>query len=140
MTNKANATVTFIKGFHFKGQNHDGLGVDMDSIIAGDSAAGASPMEMFLQAMGGCTGMDVVHILRKRRIEPEKFELKIEGIKRDTHPKMYKQINIIYRGKGEGLTVNELERAVKLSHTKNCSISIALRETAEISWKCELME
>lgn len=132
--------VTLIENMHFRGENPDGLGVEMDSRPAGESCEGAAPMELLLQAAGGCSGMDVVFILRKRRLEPEQFEVVLEGTKRREHPRIFTEINITYRAKGEGITLKELEKAASLSFNTYCSVLGMLKESADVRFQCELIE
>ena len=138
MPNQTFATVTLISGMNFRGKNPDGLGVEIDLPSAGNNQAGATPMELILQAMGGCTGLDVVSILRKR--DPEIFEILLKGDRQETHPKMYKQIELIYRCKAKGLSLEMFEKAVALSMNNYCAISNAFKATAEIKWECELIQ
>lgn len=137
---RLNGTVSLIEGMHFQGRNEDGNIIDMDSMSARAPHAGLAPMELVLHAMAGCTGMDVVFILRKRRLEPERFEIEVEGIEREEHPRMFKKISIVYRAGGSGITLRELERAVGLSQKTYCSVSAMLAKTAEINWRCELID
>ena len=133
-------TVKLIDGMHLQGTNPAGHVIDFDSKPAGVTAAGPAPMEVLLQAAGGCSGMDVVFILRKRKHEPEQFEVVLEGIKRDEHPRIFTEINVIYRAKGEGITIEELERAAGLSMKTYCAIFGMLSKAAEVNWRCEIIE
>jgi len=112
----------------------------MDSRPANVTTAGPTPMELLLQSLAGCTGMDVVFILRKRRLEVEKFEIVVEGIKREEHPQVYEEISLVYRAKGTGITLKVLEKAVSLSQDKYCSISSMLKNSVKLNWKCEIIE
>lgn len=132
--------VRLVDGMHFRGSNPDGLGVDMDSRPAGEAHVGPAPMEVMLQAAGGCSAMDVAFILRKRRREPEHIEVNLEGIKREEHPRIFKEINVTYRAKGPGITIEELERAAGLSMKTYCSVFGMLSETTNVNWKCELID
>lgn len=132
--------ITLVDGMHLQGKSKDGLVINMDSRPAGVIPEGPAPMELVLQAVGGCSGMDIIFILKKRKRKLEQFEIRIEGIKRDTHPKIFEEINIVYRAKGEGISINELERAASLSMEKYCSVSAMLRDSVKINWKCELIE
>ncbi|NQU06184.1 MAG: OsmC family protein [Calditrichaeota bacterium] len=132
--------VSLIEGMHFTGKNKDGHTTEMDSRPANVTTAGPTPMELLLQSLAGCTGMDVVFILRKRRLEVEKFEIVVEGIKREEHPQVYEEISLVYRAKGTGITLKVLEKAVSLSQDKYCSISSMLKNSVKLDWKCEIIE
>ena len=133
------AAVTLVEGMHFRGTNPRGQGVDMDSRPAGEPSAGASPAELVLQAAGGCTGMDVVFILRKRKLEPEVLEVKLEGSKRDELPRIYEAIKVTFRAKGAGITLEDLEKAAGLSFSKYCSVINTLKPAAKITYSCEII-
>ncbi len=139
MPTEVHAHVSLVEGMQFSGRNPKGLGVLMDSRSDGNAPAGASPMELILQAAGGCSLMDIVHILRKRHTPPELLEVEINGIKRDEHPKIYKEIAVIYRAKGEGITQTDLENAAKLSMETFCSVFGMLKQVAEVTWHCEVI-
>ncbi len=132
--------ITLVDGMHLQGKSKDGLIIDMDSRQDGGIPEGPAPMELVLQAIGGCSGMDIISLLMKRKRKVEQFEIRIEGIQRDTHPKVYEEINIVCRAKGDGITVKELERAASLSMEKYCAISAMLRDSIKINWKYELIE
>jgi len=139
MSTEVKAIVTLVEGMHFHGENSRGLGVEMDSQPADVIPSGPTPMELVLQAAGGCSLMDVAFILRKRRVIPVQLTAEVIGIKRDTNPKIYEKIEVVYRANGEGMTVDELERAVNLSVSTYCSVFGILQKSAEISWRCEVL-
>ena len=132
--------ITLVDGMHLQGNSRDGLVINMDSRQDGGMPEGPAPMELVLNAIGGCTGMDIIYIIKKRKRKLEQFEIRIEGIQRNTHPKVFEEINIACRAKGEGITIKELERAASLSMEKYCSVSAMLRDSIKINWKYELIE
>jgi len=132
-------TVTLIKGLHLQGVTPGGLTVEMDSKPAGTTPEGMTPMELILNAIAGCSAMDVITILRKRLIPLDHFEIVVTGEKREQHPRMYNSITLVYRAKGEGLTVAEMERAAKLSLDNYCSVSAMLKPAVPIDFRCELI-
>ena len=83
--------------------------------------------------------MDVAFILRKRRLEPKILEVKLEGELREGHPKYFKNIQLIYRAKGPGITIEELERAASLSFKSYCAILGMLQKAVEITYRCEII-
>ena len=92
-----------------------------DSAPAGESTAGPTPMQVFLQALAACSAMDIVSIIKKRRLTIDKFTVEVTGERVDTYPKIYKSININYIISGEGINDKEMNRAVDLSVNKFCS-------------------
>jgi len=133
------ANVSLVEDMHFRGVNSRGMGADFDSKPADQPIAGATPMEIVLQAAGSCSLMDIAFILRKRRLPPEILEVSLKGVKRDEHPKIYETIEVVYRAKGPGLTIEELEKAAKLSMTTYCSVFGMLQKVAEVTYKCEIL-
>lgn len=105
--------------------------MDTDS-SGGGQDLGPRPKILLLAGLGGCTGMDVVSILAKMKIVPEKFWMEISAELTDEHPKVYNQIKLVYCFKGDNLPKDQLEKAVNLSKEKYCGISAMLSKTAEI--------
>ena len=101
---------------------------------------GPRPMEMVLMGMGGCTAVDVVHILRKARQDLRGCELQVEAERADSDPKVFTRIRFIYTITGRKLKRETVERAVHLSAEKYCSASIMLGRTAEMVHEVELLE
>jgi putative redox protein len=90
----------------------------------GDSAA--RPMEVLLAALGACTGMDVLSILRKKRQPVAWYRIRVEGDQRDEHPKVYTDIRIVHEVEGAGVDPEAIRRAIELSAGRYCSISAML--------------
>ncbi len=111
------------KDFLFKCKNERGNEIKTDIIPKdGSTGGGPGPMEMFLMSLAGCTGIDVVWILRKKRIELEKFVISVQAERSDTKPAYYKTIHLEYILKGNGLTEKAVEHAISLSEEKYCSV------------------
>ena len=95
--------------------------------------AGARPMELLLMALGGCTGIDVVLMLKKMRVPFDDLQIKLSGEREAEPPRIYTGIKISYHVWGEDLPMAKLERAVELSQEKYCSVSNTLNQTVSIS-------
>ena len=98
-------------------------------------ATGPAPMSAVLAALSGCTGVDVISILRKMRQEPESFHIDVLTERRDFHPKVYTHITLVYHLEGSNLTEAGVKRAVHLSQDKFCSVSAMLRPMVELDYK-----
>lgn len=98
------------------------------------------PMEVLLMALGGCTGMDVVSILRKKRVPFTGVELRIHGERAPEHPRRYTTIQIEYVVKGPNLARKVVEDAARLSFEKYCSVAASLRGTVELTYTVTLEE
>lgn len=137
--NELKAQLTFVKGMQFIGVGDSHHGVVLDSDFEGDIPAGSKPMELLLIALGGCTGMDVISILKKKRQEVSYFALDIRGYRRDEHPRIFEKIEIKYILKGDNLSEQAIERAIELSQEKYCSITAMLKATTKIETSYEIL-
>ena len=126
-------TVTLVEGMQFVGKGERGHGVLMDaSLKGGGSDSAATPLEAFLCALGGCTGMDVISILRKMRTAPTSLQIEITDERAAEHPKVITKLHIIYRVTGAVPEVN-LKKAIELSLSKYCPITNTLAGVTEIT-------
>ena len=132
------ATVKQADGYLFVGRSNSGHWVPMDgSTKIGALDGAARPKELLLLALGGCTAFDVEMVLKKRRVQAATFEVLLEADEVDETPMVFSQIRVTYRFTGE-IAVAELERAIKLSEEKYCSVSAMMRKAVPISWTAEL--
>lgn len=121
-------------GMRFEGMNSEGLRIVMDAHQDhGGTAGGPAPMETLLLALAGCTGMDVIPILRKMRAPVERFEIEVTADRADTHPRILTAIHLRYRAAGPGLRAEQVAKAVALSQERYCSVSAMLRKVAAIT-------
>jgi putative redox protein len=122
----------------FEGTTQSGQTVKLDSTKDQAAAIGPSPVEMVLQALGGCTAMDIVSILKKMRRTITSLVLEIEGERREEYPRIFTHIHILYKLVSPDATEQELDRAIRLSEEKYCSVSGMLRPTVKITTSYEL--
>lgn len=94
--------------------------------------SGFSPMELLLMGLAGCTAMDVISILQKKKQDVLGFEVRVAGARAEEHPKVYTDIEIEFIVRGRGVQREAVERAVELSATKYCSASAMLEKAAPI--------
>ena len=85
---------------------------------------GGSPVEFMLAGVAGCTAMDVVHILRKRRLAVTDITVEIKGVQAEEAPNVFTDATIIYVIRGDGISPAAVEKAIQLSQDKYCSASI----------------
>jgi len=119
------------------GTNHTVV-MDTRPEIGGDGAA-PSPMEMVLMGLAGCSGIDVVSILQKKRVKLHSLEIALDAERAEEHPRVFTRINVRFSAAGEGLTEKHLTDAVRLSMEKYCSVAGMLSKTAEINWMVEVL-
>ncbi|NLP11918.1 OsmC family protein [bacterium] len=105
---------------------------------AGGNDEGPRPMELVLMGLGGCTAMDVLTILQKKRIVLDDFEMHLEAERSEEHPKVFTGIRIQFIFYGDAIPREAVEKAIELSETKYCSVSAMLKKTARITTEYEI--
>lgn len=105
------------------------------STEGGGENQGPRPKELMLTALAGCTGMDVVSILKKMRVELDNFNVNIEANLTEVHPKHYDSMHIIYEFTGKDLPLDKLEKAVKLSQEQYCGVSYMYKKAMEVTFE-----
>lgn len=135
------ARVKWVENGTFLGESGSGHAVVMDGPPEhGGRNLGVRPMEMLLLGVGGCTGFDVVHILKKGRHPVTDCVVELEAERAECDPKVFIRIHLRYLVTGRGLKAEAVERAVKLSAEKYCSASIMLGKVVEITHEVEVRE
>ena len=94
---------------------------------------GPSPKKLQLVALAGCTGMDVVTILQKMRVNVESCNITVEGEMREEHPKYYDKMHVIYEFTGQDLPMEKLEKAVKMSEETYCGVEALYKRAIEVT-------
>lgn len=105
-----------------------------------DRNAAPSPMELLLLALGSCTGVDVVSILRKKRQEVTGYRVEVRGQRREDHPRSYKRMEVHHIVTGRNISERSVAQAIELSEQKYCSVAATLRPTAEIVSSFEIIK
>jgi putative redox protein len=108
--------------------------------MRGDRSSAASPLELLLVALGGCTAADVISILRKKREHVTEYVVEVRAERREEHPKSFKRFEVRHILHGRGLTDQSVAHAIQLSDEKYCSVAATLRPTAEIVTSYEIHE
>ncbi len=117
------AKLKWVEGLQFAARAGNGPVVVTDS---SDGGGGPTPMEMVLMGVAGCTAIDVVLILQKKRLDLKNFEIAIEGEQEEEYPKRFKRIRIEYLVSGKNITPKAVEQAIALSEKKYCSAMASL--------------
>jgi putative redox protein len=126
---------TWKEGMSFEADvNGFKITLDAEESVGGKNL-GPRPKPLMLVSLAGCTGMDVISILKKMRINPEYFNVEAEGELTSEHPKYYHKINLRYIFRGKDLPVEKLEKAIVLSQDKYCGVSRMLSEVSEITYE-----
>lgn len=138
MSTKVDVTWTEDMAFEVNVNDHKFI-IDADEKVGGHDR-GPRPKPLTLASLGGCTGMDVISILKKMRVEPDYFNIRVEGELTDEHPKYYHTITITYIFRGKDLPMEKLEKAVSLSQDRYCGVSAMLTKAAKLEHKIVIGE
>ena len=123
-----------LKGNTFAAKAGSNHWVMMDTKAEGGGNDGAStPKDLVLMALAGCTSMDVIPILKKKKSPVIGYECNVKGIERDEHPKIFTEIHVEYIFYGDDIKPEDVERAIELSTTKYCSVSAILSASAKLT-------
>ena len=107
---------------------------------SGGNNLGPRPKQLMLTALAGCTGIDVIMILKKMKVEPEAFNVIVEADVTEEHPKHYTKMKIIYQFKGKDLPLDKLEKAVKLSEEKYCGVTAVYQKAMEMESEIRVVD
>lgn len=132
---KNKVEINWTEGMSFDAMVNDHkIVIDATEAVGGKNK-GPRPKPMMLLALGGCTGMDVVSILNKMRVEFDSLKIEVEGELTDEHPKVYHTLTILYYFTGSNLSVEKLDKAVNLSQERYCGVTAMLQKAAKIEYK-----
>ena len=138
-TEKENkATIQFAGDEFFVGVTPSGHAQAIETNSKRNRAA--TPMELLLIALGSCTGVDVISILKKKRQKVTDYRIEVSGERREEFPRSYTQLNVKHIVRGRGLSEAAVARAIELSDQKYCSVAATLRDSAEIVTSYEIVE
>jgi putative redox protein len=101
-------------------------------IIDGDAKAGASPVEAFLAAFAACSGSDVVDFLAKRRTPARSMSVDVNATRRGDYPRRVMKLEVVFTLEGDTLEADQVERAIRLSFERYCTIAASLAGDIEL--------
>lgn len=133
------AHVTWTEGLQFVAQGErSGVAFVMDSATEhNDRGSGVRPMEALLLSLAGCTGMDVISILQKKRQRVTGFRVNVRGVRAEEHPRRYVRIELEYVVRGWNISAEAVARSIELSQTKYCSVSATLNAELVHTYRIE---
>jgi len=130
------ARVKWVENLKFIGLAPSGHSIAMDGPPeSGGENTAIRPGEMTLVALGGCTAIDVVSMLKKMRVEYDSFEVVVDAEEADDYPKVWTKLHLKYVFKGKNIDESKVKKAIELSQEKYCSVSAMLKKTAELTWE-----
>ncbi len=132
------ATIQFAGDELFVGISPSGHAQTIETNSARNSAA--TPMELLLIALGSCTGVDVISILKKKRQQVTNYRIEVSGERRADFPRSYTRMHVKHIVRGRGVSEQAVARAIELSETKYCSVAATLRSGVEIVTTYEIIE
>ena len=130
------ANVKWVEGDTFIGKSDSGHNVVFDT---GSDGAAPSPMEMVLMSVGCCSSVDVVSILKKSRQDVTAARVELSSERAETAPRVFKKINLHFVVTGNDVSEKHVERAVKLSAEKYCSVALMLEASVESTHGFEVL-
>lgn len=129
------ARVRWAGGMQFIGRAGSNHIVPMDAAPEFDGEGSATrPLELLLVGLGGCTGMDVVSLLKKMRVEFTSLEMNIKADKSEGQPSVYTRIEVEYVVTGREVDEEKVKRAIELSQERYCSVSAMLKRACPVSY------
>tara|TARA_Y100000780_G_C13435829_1_gene321381 strand:- start:106 stop:522 length:417 start_codon:yes stop_codon:yes gene_type:complete len=131
MTNKV--ITKWSEGMSFETISPNGISLKLGSSLEGDSEKIASPKALMLSSLAVCSGIDVVSILEKMKVELKDFKINTVGSLTQEHPKYYNKVSMEYHFYGDQLDKEKINKAVNLSITKYCGVMEMFRSFAEIT-------
>jgi putative redox protein len=137
----SNAKITYVNGMQFVGEAESGHAIVMDGTPdVGGRDTGLRPTELLLIGLGGCSGMDIVSILKKKKQDVKGVEINVDGQKAENYPKKFTEIDIEFIIKGKNISEEAVKRAVQLSMEKYCSVKATLEGSAKIHYTYKIIE
>jgi putative redox protein len=115
------------------------VSMDADQQFGGQGE-GPKPKPLLLASLAGCTGMDVVSLLNKMRVEFDDLQINVSGELTDEHPKYYHKIHLVYTISGSNLNQAKVEKAINLSQDRYCGVSAMLKKAAQLTYEIEYRE
>ena len=133
MADKNIVEAKWVDNMAFEGEvNGHKIIIDADDKVGGHDR-GPRPKPLMLLALAGCTGMDVVSILKKMRVEYSDFNVRVEGELNDEHPVHYTHMHIVYEITGKDIPHDKVEKAVSLSQDRYCGVSFSYNKVLELT-------
>ena len=140
MANKESVTTKWINNMAFESEvNGHKIIIDAAPEVGGENH-GPRPKTFMLAALGGCTAMDVVSILKKMRVDVEKFNVTVEGDLTEEFPKHFYKMHVIYEFTGKDLPMDKLHKAISLSEEKYCGVNAVYKKAIKLTSEIKIIE
>lgn len=127
--------------YKFEGKSAFGHKIVTDaSKTVGGEEAGYKPTELLLYGIAGCTGVDVVRLMKKQRQEMTSLEIEVTAEHNEDYPKPFHTFNIKYTARGKNLEEKRLKKAISMSEEKYCMVSLTMEHEAKVHTSYEIIE
>ncbi|MCU0365749.1 MAG: OsmC family protein [Bacteroidales bacterium] len=137
---KETVTTKWLENMAFESEvNGHKIVIDAVPEVGGENR-GPRPKPFMLMALGGCTGMDVISMLKKMKVDVKKFSVTVEGDLTEEHPKHFYRMHVIYEFTGTNLPLEKLQKAVSLSDERYCGVSAVYRKALEMTSEIRIIE
>lgn len=135
------AKITYVDGIRFVGEASSGHAIVMDGDAKfGGGNTAVRPTELLLIGLGGCSGMDIISILKKKQQQVRGLDITVKGKKAEAYPQKFTDITIEFVVTGHNISEEAVKRAVDLSMEKYCSVKATLEGSATISFSYKIVE
>lgn len=137
---KESINVQWLEGMSFEAEI-DGFKIAIDADLEfGGKSKGPKPKPLMMVALAGCTGMDIVSLLKKMRVDYESLNIVIEGDLTEEHPKHFTRMKVIYELKGKNINIKKVQKAVDLSKEKYCGVSYSYKGVMELEYEIRILD
>ena len=141
MSALTNVNLKWVSDYTFIGTGPQGNSIIIDSPVrAEDKPLSLTPTQLLLSALGACSGIDVVSIMKKMRQDVSGLRIEVTGEKTPSFPKYYGKIHVKYIVEGNGIKRDALLKAIRLSLEKYCTVSLTVEGKAKIDWSYEIVD
>lgn len=138
--NKEIVTTKWLSNMAFEADvNGHKIVLDAGSSAGGENR-GPRPKPFMLLSLGGCTGIDVISILKKMRVDVDEFNVRVEGELTEEHPKHFVKIHVVYEFTGKDLPMDKLKKAVELSEERYCGVTAVYKKALVMTSEIKVIE
>lgn len=114
------------------------VSIDSDQEFGGQNK-GPKPKPLMMVALAGCTGMDIISLMNKMRVEYDKVNVLVEGDITEEHPKHFVKMKVIYEISGNNVDLNKVEKAVSMSAEKYCGVSHSYKQAMDLEYEIRIL-
>lgn len=135
---KTSLNVNWKEGMSFETEiNGHKITIDASKAVGGQDK-GPTPKPLMLLSLAGCTGIDVVSILKKMRVEFDDFDIEVQANMTEEHPKHYDSMHVIYKLWGKDMDIKKIEKAVSLSDERYCGVSAVYKKAIKMTHEIQI--